>query len=72
MVLQSTAWAFGDAVHSALEFVGVDEASVFALLGRDCNCGERQRKLNALGAWARQVIMGKVDGAREFLKKVLE
>jgi hypothetical protein len=61
----------GDAIHTALEKVGITEEHVQALLGADCCCAERRRKLNALSSWARRVVAGKVEQAKELLHKVL-
>lgn len=61
----------GDAVHKALELVGVTEDRVARWLGHSCaGCKRRQEKLNELGWWAGRVLKGKVDLIRG--KKVLE
>ena len=61
----------GDAVKKALEAVGVTEERVSAWLGRPCGCRERREKLNALGLWARRVLAGRAERAREFLEGIM-
>jgi hypothetical protein len=61
----------GDAVAAALSTVGVTHERVATWLGKDCGCKERQARLNMLGAWARRVLAGKLEGARDFLQRVL-
>lgn len=39
----------GDMVASGLGAVGITKERVSAVLGRPCNCPERQAKLNAIG-----------------------
>lgn len=62
----------GDAVESALSAVGITKERVERWLGRPCGCEERQRKLNALGSWARRVLGGKTDDAEEFLNRLTD
>jgi hypothetical protein len=61
----------GDRIKQALECVGVSEDRVSAFLGRPCRCKERQRKLNALGAWAARVLSGRTEDAKKHLDGVL-
>jgi hypothetical protein len=61
----------GDKVKQALERVGISEERVSAFLGRPCRCKERQRKLNALHAWASRVLSGRTEGARRHLDGVM-
>ncbi len=62
----------GDAVHEALEIVGLTEVRISAWVG-DCRggCEERRRRLNQLDSWARRVVAGKVHRAREYLTKIM-
>lgn len=62
----------GDAVHEALEKVGITDSAVARWVG-SCrgNCEERRRRLNQLDAWARRVISGKVSSARKYLDQLL-
>jgi hypothetical protein len=39
----------GDMVATGLSAVGITKERVSKLLGGDCGCGERQRKLNEIG-----------------------
>jgi hypothetical protein len=61
----------GDLVKKALETVGVTEERVQKLLGKECGCKGRRERLNALDFWARRVVQGKVQGAREYLRRIL-
>lgn len=49
----------GDAVESALRMIGITKEKVSRWIGAPCNCEERQQKLNALGDWATQMLLGK-------------
>lgn len=62
---------FGDLLHEALATVGVTEERVSRWLGRDCGCDGRRQALNDLDAWARRVVAGKVEYAREYLERIL-
>lgn len=66
----------GDQVAAALKAVGVTPERVSAWIGRPCGCEERQRKLNALGHWARRLLTGRYAGkaeeAREHLDSLVE
>jgi hypothetical protein len=46
----------GDAVSSALSAVGITKQRVSRLLGRQCKCKERQRRLNELGQQAAAAV----------------
>lgn len=61
---------FGDMVAKALAKVGVTESLVEDWLG-DCNCPERRARLNALDAWTRQFISGRLERARECLDTLM-
>ena len=61
----------GDLVHDALARVGVTPERVIRWLG-DCGCCDRQEKLNQLGAWAKRVVAGRLDGAVEYLRKITD
>jgi len=61
----------GDNVAKALKLVGITEERVTKLLRRPCGCGERRQKLNRLGAWAKRVIVGKTEQAKEHLETIL-
>ncbi len=61
----------GDFVKQALEKVGVTEEKVSAFLGRPCSCKKRRDKLNQLHSWARRVIAGKTEDAKEHLDKLI-
>lgn len=61
----------GNVVSDALAKVGVTEERVNRILGRDCGCQRRVQNLNALDAWARRVMVGKVEYAREYLQRIL-
>jgi hypothetical protein len=61
----------GDAVARALSLVGVTENRVEWWLGQPCSCAERKAKLNALDAWARRIIAGRLEKAEEYLDRIL-
>lgn len=61
----------GDSITCALASIGVTKARVEHLLGRPCQCRERQERLNALGWWAARVLAGKTEQAREYLANLL-
>lgn len=61
----------GDAVAYALGVVGITKERVSSWLGRPCNCKERQERLNRLGAWARRILAGKTEKAKEYLDDII-
>lgn len=61
----------GDLIESALGTVGITKDRVESWLGEPCGCGERKQKLNQVSAWARRILKGKVEHAREFLDGIL-
>ena len=67
----SELYGLGDILATALSSAGVTHERVERWLGKGCGCRERQQKLNILGFWAKRVIMGKVEEAKEFLDKIL-
>lgn len=48
----------GDMVEAALSKVGITKERVSSWLGKECNCAERQEKLNKLSEWATSVFKG--------------
>lgn len=62
----------GDAVHEALSFVGITPERVTAWIGRPCKCPERREKLNNLSRWARRIVSGKTEDAKEFLEDLIK
>lgn len=62
----------GDRVEAALKIVGITKAKVTSWLGFDCGCEENRERLNQLDRWARRVVGGKIDQAKEFLEKIME
>ena len=61
----------GDAVHEALSFVGITPERVTKWLGRPCKCPERREKFNELSRWARRIISGKTEKAKEHLEELI-
>lgn len=61
----------GDAVESALSFVGVTKDRVQAWIGGPCGCKERQERLNRLHLWAKSAMGGTVEKARGWLHKLI-
>jgi hypothetical protein len=59
----------GDAVHEALTRVGITRQRVKRWIG-ECCCEERRRRLNALDAWARRVVRGRIIRAVEYLHEI--
>ncbi len=62
----------GDAVHEALSFIGITPERVTKWLGRPCLCGKRQEKFNELSRWARRIISGKTEKAKEYLEELIK
>ena len=62
---------FGDMVETALNGIGITKERISSWLGVECNCEERKQKLNTLHNWARWVIAGKTDKAKEYLEEIL-
>lgn len=60
----------GDAVESALTKVGITKELVERWIGKCC-CDERKMRLNALDAWTRRVISGRMESAAEHLKSLM-
>ena len=60
----------GDAVERALASVGVTKERVQRWLG-ECACDDRQQKLNALSIWAKRVLLGRKEHAREHLSGII-
>jgi hypothetical protein len=61
----------GTLIHDALAIVGVTPEWVETKIGVKCRCKERQEKLDALTAWARMVLGGKLSDAKNYLSKIL-
>lgn len=62
----------GDTLAAALDTIGVNQRRVEYWLGKPCACPERIVKLNQLDMWARRVMRGRLEKAREFLEQILE
>jgi hypothetical protein len=62
----------GDVVHNALSFVGITPERVTAWIGRPCKCPERQEKLNELSRWAKRIVSGKTEKAKEYLEELIK
>lgn len=58
-------------VEATLKSVGITQERVSSWLGEECNCDERIQKLNQLHSWAREVITGKFQKAKECLEEIL-
>jgi hypothetical protein len=71
MASSSEAKGLGDQIEVALNTIGLTKERVEGWVGAPCGCKERQQKLNALGSWAKRVIGGKIDRAREYLDQIL-
>lgn len=61
----------GNVIASALSSLSLSQDRVERWLGRPCHCQERIDKLNALDRWARRVLSGKVQQAKEYLDRLL-
>ena len=61
----------GDRLEKALRTVGITKDRVEAWLGKPCKCGERQAKLNAIGAWAKRVLAGQTEDAEVYLNRIM-
>lgn len=62
----------GDRVEQALSTVGISKHRVSSWLGKDCGCAERQEKLNQLSRWAKRVVRGKLDNAKEYFDRITD
>jgi len=62
----------GDLIESALSSVGITSGRIERWLAGPCGCEERKRKLNAVSAWARRVLSGKKEKAREHLGGIID
>lgn len=60
----------GDIIASALKTIGVDSGKMESWIGAPCGCEERQEKLNSLSLWAKRVMAGKVEMAKEHLQRI--
>lgn len=61
----------GTAVETALGNLGITVATVEVWLGKPCGCAERRDKLDALHFWAKRVITGHTENAKEYLSRLL-
>ena len=61
----------GNLIESALAKVGITSEKVSTFLGKPCSCKKRRDKLNQVDAWARRVIAGKVEDAKEYLNRIM-
>lgn len=61
----------GDRVEQALSRLGVTKERVESWVGKGCRCGERKERLNQLDLWARRVLSGKMEKAKEFLDSIV-
>lgn len=55
----------------ALKSVGITAERVEEWVGVPCGCPERRDRLNQLDLWARRVVAGRIDRAREFLRGII-
>lgn len=61
----------GDTVEAALTKVGITKERVEQWIGKCC-CGERKERLNALSAWTRRTISGRMESAKQHLESLME
>ena len=61
----------GDCIALACEKVGLTTERISRWLGRECGCEDRRAKINAIHLWAKRVVSGKVEKAREILEGIL-
>lgn len=61
----------GDRVETALSAVGITPEKVEKWVGVPCGCSERKQRLNALGAWARQVMSKGLANAKDHLETLI-
>lgn len=62
----------GDLVEDALSKVGITKDRVSEWVGRSCGCKERQERLNQLSRWAKRIVAGKIENAKQYLEKIIE
>lgn len=61
----------GDRIEIALKAVGITSEAVERWVGAPCGCPERRDRLNQLDLWARRVVAGRIDRAREWLTRIV-
>lgn len=61
----------GDVIEKALSSVGITSDLVSKWIGKPCGCKERKEKLNQLDSWARRVLNGATDKAKEYLNSIM-
>lgn len=61
----------GNLVETALSKIGVTKEAVEAWVGAPCGCEERKQKLNQVSYWAKRVISGRIEKAREYLSRII-
>ena len=62
----------GTLIESALSSIGLTSERVEKWLGRPCGCKERREKLDSLTRWAARVIMGRSEGAKQYLDSLTQ
>ncbi len=68
----NSVWDFGDHVKSALDLMGITQDRVKRYLGTSCySCVERQRRLNRVGQWCRQALLGEAPQVKRMFEEVL-
>jgi hypothetical protein len=60
----------GDAIRQALAVLGITPERVERFWA-NCQCEDRRERLNQLGWWARRVLRGHVERAREYLDRII-
>jgi hypothetical protein len=71
MLIDDEGTGVGDRVAHALSLIGITDDRVSDFLGFPCGCKERREKLNMLESWARRVLAGKLDSAKEYLSRLI-
>lgn len=61
-----------DPVAKAIELIGANSEMIRLWINKDCPGCMRHERKRKLGAWASRVLLGKVDGAEDYLRKILE
>lgn len=62
----------GDRFEKALSLVGITKTKVERWIGKGCGCDERQRRMNQIDLWARQVLSGAMHNAKQRLAKIIK
>ncbi len=59
-------------LETALAAAGISADRIEWWLGMPCGCRERREKLDAVEAWARRIMGGRIEKAEKYLNDLLD